>query len=77
LLEDFPHANPISTIPLYTTFAQVRTLIELGNGLRFNKTHVGHEKLENCASRAQRAQQPQLKTTDVDYPKQNKVAFKC
>jgi hypothetical protein len=58
-------------------FAQLRTFIELGNGLRFNKTHVGHETLENCASRAQRAQQPQLKTTDVDYPKQNKVAFKC
>jgi hypothetical protein len=74
LLEDFPHVNPISTIPVYTMFAQVRTLIELGNGLRFNRTHVGHEKLENCASRAQ---QPPLKTTDVDYPKQNKVAFKC
>jgi hypothetical protein len=55
-------------------FAQLRTLIELGNGLRFNKTHVGHEKLENCASRAQ---PPPLKTTDVDYPKPNKVAFKC
>jgi hypothetical protein len=60
--------------PLYTMFAQLRTLIELGTSLRFNKTHVGHEKLENCASQAQ---QPPLKTTDVDYPKQNKVAFKC
>jgi hypothetical protein len=55
-------------------FAQLKTFTELGNSLRFNKTHVGHEKLENCASRAQ---QPLLKTTDVDYPKQNKVAFKC
>jgi len=63
-----------NTIPLYTMFAQLRTSIELGNGLRFNKTHVGHEKLENCASRGQ---QPPLKTRDVDYPKQNKVAFKC
>jgi hypothetical protein len=50
------------TIPLYTMFAELRTLIELGNSLRFNQTHVGHKKLENCASRAQ---QPPLKTTDI------------
>jgi hypothetical protein len=78
LLEDFHDANPISLsrnqFPLYTMFAHLRTFIELGNRLRFNKTHVGHEKLENCGSQAQ---QPPLKTTDVDYPKQNKVAFKC
>ncbi len=74
MLEDIHDANPISTISLYTMFAQLRTLIELGNGFRFNKTHVGYKKLENCASRAQ---QPLLKTTDVDYQKQNKVAFKC
>jgi hypothetical protein len=55
-------------------FAQLRTFTELGNSLSFNKTHVGHEKIENCASRAQ---QPPLKPTDVDYSKQNKVAFKC
>jgi hypothetical protein len=29
LLEDIHDANPISTIPLYTMFAQLRTLIQL------------------------------------------------
>jgi hypothetical protein len=57
LLEDFHDANPISLnrnqFPLHTMFAQLKTLIELGNGFRFNKTHVGHEKLGNCTSQAQ------------------------